>query len=76
VDVSRLVAEHIPRASFGAGAWEVAGVVALLALRAAAAEGGGGGGGDLSRDASRDFADRLMRLCVDAFGPYGFHRLE
>ncbi|KAL3777866.1 hypothetical protein ACHAW5_003392 [Stephanodiscus triporus] len=28
------------------------------------------------RESSQDFADRLMRLCVDAFGPNGFPRLE
>ncbi len=28
------------------------------------------------RELSRDFADRLMRLCVDAFGSNGFPRLE
>jgi hypothetical protein len=28
------------------------------------------------RESSQDFADRLMRLCIDAFGPNGFPRLE
>jgi hypothetical protein len=27
-------------------------------------------------ESSRDFADQLMRLCVDASGPNGFPRLE
>lgn len=28
------------------------------------------------RESKQDFADRLMRLCIDAFGPHGFPRLE
>ena len=28
------------------------------------------------RESPQDFADRLMRLCIDAFGPHGFPRLE
>jgi hypothetical protein len=28
------------------------------------------------RESSRDFTDRLMRLCVDAFRPNGFPRLK
>ncbi len=59
-------------------------ILAAASLPPACCWAGGGGGGRRRRrrrpvegcESSRDFADRLMRLCVDAFGPYGFHRLE